>query len=219
VALTRAAQHERQQLEAHRGRLVDRALTVEHELAALRSELVHVDGRIRLLDALLETSQSAASPVVAADFSPVVLRGAQLREQAARVLAEKVGVRTQVQYRDWFRWMEEAGFVVLGKRPRATFLTSVRRSPVTRAGDEPGTYWLDPAAPHRLATELSELQGELNDLDSVLHREPKPNPSLVTHRKALLANIRRVKRELAEAESILATPRSISAVRRTREIA
>lgn len=219
VALRRAAEQERQQLETLRERLVERARALEDELGALRGERVEVDERIRLLDALLEHPGSGDAPN-SKRLPPRVLRGAELRQQATRVLAARAGPRTAVAYKDWFRWVQDAGFVVLGKRPQATFLSAIRRSPVVQSGDEPGTYWLDPGAPERLAFELSELQGELNDLDGVLHGKSDADRShLVAYRIRLLANVRRVKRQLAEADSVLATPRSISAARSSRDVA
>src|SRR5215208_4230257 len=48
---------------------------------------------------------------------------ARLREEPARVLAERAGPGIPVHYAKWHDWMIEEGFVVLGKRPKSTFLT------------------------------------------------------------------------------------------------
>lgn len=218
IALNRAAQHERRTLEAHRARVVGRARTLDEELGALRHELRRIDERIRLLDALL-TGSSPVETDQPTSIAPYVLRGAELREQAMRVLVARAGVRVPVDYKEWFGWVQEAGFVVLGKRPLATFLSSISRSPLVARGDAPGSYWIDPSVPTRLESELSELQGELNELTGVLARSDVKRPERVKHRIHLLASIRRLKRNVAEADSILATPRSITAARRSRDIA
>jgi uncharacterized protein YhaN len=219
IALNRAAQQERQQLEAYRQRLVERVNAVEAEAETLRSEVRRVDDRIRRIEAVLADVPDGSADGTAAPLPSRVLRGAELREQATRVLAARAGVGTPVHYRQWLQWVEEAGFVILGKRPHATFLTAVGRSPITRRGEEPGTYVLDPSGSHELACELSELRGELADLDHVLHREPGPRPDLTKHRATLLLRVRRVTRQLDEAQAVLATPRSITAARRSRGVA
>jgi hypothetical protein len=72
-----------------------------------------------------------------------VLRGARLREEAARVLLQRAGPGVHVHYAKWHDWMIEEGFVVLGKRPKSTFLTGASRSILVRRGDEPGMYFID----------------------------------------------------------------------------
>jgi hypothetical protein len=56
------------------------------------------------------------------------LRGQKLQEIAVELLRQKKGVGVEVHYRDWYGLLLEAGLVVGGKDPLATFLTQVGRA-------------------------------------------------------------------------------------------
>ena len=137
----------------------------------------------------------------------MALRGAGLREQALRVLATEVGIREPVAYRDWYRLLREAGFVVLAKRPVAAFLTTVTRSPMIQRGAEPGTYYIEPSIIEDIKQELAERRAELGDLESHLAIRPPSTSPLQRHRLNLMASVRRLERQVSEGERILAAHR------------
>jgi hypothetical protein len=75
------------------------------------------------------------------------LRGQRLQEIAVEVLAARLDPGETVHYKQWFEWIREEGFSVVGKDPIATFLTQVARSPrVVSAGRRSGLYRLRPVA-------------------------------------------------------------------------
>jgi hypothetical protein len=57
------------------------------------------------------------------------LRGQKLQEIAVELLRQKKGVGVEVHYRDWYGLLLEAGLIVGGKDPLATFLTQIGRAP------------------------------------------------------------------------------------------
>lgn len=69
------------------------------------------------------------------------LGGQRLQEIAIRVLAESKPGGEPIHYKEWYRLLREAGYVVGGKDPQATFLASVARSPRVRSvGRRTGLY-------------------------------------------------------------------------------
>lgn len=100
----------------------------EAQEAALRdlAELVGIDPQLRL-----EELDSR-------------LRGQRLQEIAVRVLSERHPDGEPIHYKDWYRLLQEAGYLVGGKDPQATFLASVSRSPHVRSvGRRSGLYVID----------------------------------------------------------------------------
>lgn len=75
------------------------------------------------------------------------LRGQRLQEIAVEILASRLLPGQTIHYRQWFAWVEEAGFQITGKDPLATFLGQISRSPrVVSAGRRSGLYALRDAA-------------------------------------------------------------------------
>jgi hypothetical protein len=69
------------------------------------------------------------------------LGGQRLQEIAIRVLTESKPGGEPIHYKEWYRLLREAGYVVGGKDPQATFLASVARSPRVRpVGRRTGLY-------------------------------------------------------------------------------
>lgn len=69
------------------------------------------------------------------------LGGQRLQEIAIRVLAESKPGGEPIHYKEWYRLLREAGYLVGGKDPQATFLASVARSPRVRSvGRRTGLY-------------------------------------------------------------------------------
>lgn len=198
TALRRAARQEHARIAGERDRIRER-------IAELRSELESLER----VDSDLANQADLLTQVMARDSAPgadpgkVALRGAGLREQAVRILVTRVGMRQPIGYREWYRLVREAGFIVLAKRPLAAFLTTVARSPLIERGAEPGTYYVEPSATDSLRQELNERRAELKDLETHLATRPPGATPLHRHRLNLMATIRRLERQVAEAERIL----------------
>jgi septal ring factor EnvC (AmiA/AmiB activator) len=202
TSLRRAARHEHARVSAERDRLRDRISQLRSEIEAVEGVEANLAEQLQLLEEVISADIGAAPK-----HDHVVLRGARLREQALIVLATRVGLREPVPYREWYRLLREAGFVVLAKRPIATFLTTVSRSPFIQRGDEPGTYYIEPSVIEKITQELAERRAELRDLESHLANRPPGASPLQRHRLNLMASVRRLERQVGEAERVLVAHR------------
>lgn len=207
--LTRAVRVELDRLARAAARIDKRHAALRAELEELEQERVLLRRRDALLRKLGE-QESAISPERAAvpnnggtADEHEVLRGAQIREQAATLFFRRHGAGKALHYRHWLDLLTERGMEISGKDPAATFLTNLSRSPVVVRGEEPGTYAIDSAAPAGLRGRLSELNAELVDLASVVADQDHPPPDLLRHRADLLSEIRKTERLLAEAVRVL----------------
>ena len=90
-----------------------------------------------------------------------LLRGAQIRETAVRVLNATPQPDQAVHYRTWFELLRREGYVPAGKDPLATFLTQIARSPLVQRSTAAGMYSLDLQAPRRERARIEELQTRL----------------------------------------------------------
>lgn len=199
VPLQRAALAEAEKIRAVRGRIRARLEDLDAERAKLRGELTRLQERERILEQIINpdgTTRAAAT-------HGVVLGGARLRLESVGLLFSQRGARHTIHYTDWYDLVRDAGFVVLGKRPVATFLTAVSRSHVVVRGDEPGTYFIDPDAAKAVLQQLAEVDAELADLDGLLQREPQPGPAIRQHRVKLRATQRRLAGHYAEAAAVI----------------
>jgi len=97
------------------------------------------------------------------DAGPIILRGAKIRETAARILAATSQPDQAVHYRTWYDLLRREGFLPVGKDPLATFLTQIARSPVIRRSTAPGIYSLDFHAVQRESARLAELETQLKE--------------------------------------------------------
>jgi hypothetical protein len=176
-----AAEHERVERELRR--LGERENTLARELdairracAALRDELSvlqrlsrdraendteFADGEQRRLRVVADALPTAE------DGKDVVLRGAQIREAAVRVLASTAQSDQALHYRTWFELLRQEGFLPAGKDPLATFLTQIGRSPVVQRSTAPGVYSLDLGVVERTRARLARLEGSIQELDQV----------------------------------------------------
>lgn len=196
--LRRAARQEHARVTAEQARIRDRIAQLRSELESLERAERDLEAQSHLLDQVI-----TRTPEAPAESGRIVLRGAGLREHAVRVLVTRVGIRQPIGYREWYRLVCEAGFVVLAKRPVAAFLTTVSRSPLVQRGTEPGTYCIEPAVVEDLRRELSERRAELRDVEAHLETRPPGATPLQRHRLNLMATVRRLDRQVAEAERIL----------------
>lgn len=199
LPLRRAAQAEHQRLGAALAQIATR----KDELGAELRQLEDQEARLRHRRQLLEQIMDPESGGAPGEAPGVVLRGSRLRLEATRVLMHEIGPNRPTHYRSWYELFVRAGFLILGKRPESTFLTAVRRSPVVSRGDEPGTYYIDPALADNLAGQLTEVRAELADLDDVIRRDANPKAALRQHRVKLLATRRSLERQLSEVELVM----------------
>jgi hypothetical protein len=173
-----AAAAERERVERELLRLSRREDSLTHELdairearSALQDELVVLQrlsrdlpaGEIRAADDERRRLRVVTEASQAVEGREVVLRGAQIRETAVRVLASSATSQA-VHYRTWFELLRNEGFVPAGKDPLATFLTQIGRSPVVRRSTAPGMYSLDLRAPERERARLAQLRAKLGDV-------------------------------------------------------
>jgi hypothetical protein len=205
--LRRAAEAERRRLARTRDRLVARQDQLKEELARIEADLDALREREEVLAPLIGEGSENGHPTTP-DGEPSSaserLKGAALRERAARRYYLVHGAGRALHYRRWFDLLLDEGVEIVGKDPLATFLTNLNRSPVVVRGEESGTYAIDEDAPGRLRDELSERQAELRDLTEVIARDVTPTSELQEHRAALLSDIRRLESLIAEAERVLA---------------
>lgn len=202
TGLRRAAAAERQRIERIRLRLEAREQRLREQLDEVRAELAGLDERCQLLERVVGanvTPQASAEP----SGSGTVLRGRRLRERAAQILLTRHGANTEVHYRRWLDDVLGEGYDIVAKDPPAAFLTTASRSPLVVRGAEPGTYRVDPSRAEVLRRELAEGEAELADLAAVIAREPNPSESLREHRTRLTAALRRLERDVGEADRVL----------------
>lgn len=192
-------------------RLMRHAEEIEARIDAIDAE------RRRLLDALQQTHQrievvrQVARGVDVGGAGGTVLSGARLRQEATRILAERVGVRTPIHYRDWYDLVIGEGFVVVGKRPLSTFLTGASRSSVVKKGDSSGTYLLEPRLLEPLRAQLLELHGELADVEQVAKSDERASLHLRQHAVNLKASIRKLERQIEEGHRAMEYARQATA--------
>lgn len=206
TGLRRAAQREQERLERARTRINAKRETLREELARLDSELDALGDRERLLGELVDEpagSETDSGGEVAAGRGHEVLKGAAIRERAARRYFLTHGAGKALHYRHWFELLIGEGVEIAGKTPLRTFHTNLNRSPVVVRGTEPATYAIDADAPRRLRTELAERQAELRDLTEVIAREVTPSQELRDHRAELTSRINQLEGFIAEADRVL----------------
>jgi hypothetical protein len=209
-----AAAAERERVERELLRLSKREDRLAHELDAIREAQSALQGELVVLQRLAR--DLPASEIPAADDErrrlrvvpaasgaegarDVLLRGAQIRETAVRVLASSETSRA-VHYRTWFELLRHKGFVPAGKDPLATFLTQIGRSPVVQRSTAPGMYSLDYSAPARERARLAQLRAELGAIgETPLGATVDEIGRIRGTRSRLNSEIASVERTLAEA--------------------
>ena len=204
--LRRAAAAEHTVLAQRRERIEHARAGVRTELERLERELADIDQHLELLRRIAPdkgneaqaTRRNGDAPPARQPGDARVLRGPAIRATAVRLLVEHEPAVEAIHYRDWYRLLEEHGFMVAGKKPLAVFLTQVSRSPVMRKTTSAGVYALDRGAAERLRRELSQLEAQLHALTG----QP-PGPSSdgggYGRRRDLLLAIGRHQRALDEA--------------------
>jgi septal ring factor EnvC (AmiA/AmiB activator) len=202
ASLQRAALRERDRILADARRIEQRLERLEQERERLRDEVRALHGHLAVLDQVLQGRPTGAAQSAS---SGVVLRGARLREEATRVLLERAGPNVQVHYAKWHDWMIDEGFVVLGARPKSTFLTGASRSVLVRRADEPGMYFIDLGQVDLVQRDLEQARAELAEVDREIAGTSGPASRLRSHRTGLLATIRKLEGQLEESQRAIDT--------------
>jgi hypothetical protein len=209
-----AAAAERERVERELLRLGKREESLTHELdairdarSALQEELVVLRRLARALPAeegaVADEERRGLRVVPDASRSvegrEVVLRGAQIRETAVRVLVS--GKTSQaVHYRTWFELLRHKGFIPAGKDPLATFLTQIGRSPVVQRSTAPGMYSLDLLVPEKERARLTLLRARLGEIGATPSGASLDEIGQIRESRARLnSEIASVERTLAEA--------------------
>jgi hypothetical protein len=201
--LTRLADHERQ-LAQEMDRTRESREVLEHELGVLEQLADARAATSRLPLPSTRRLQVVSEPDEAGPAGATMLRGAQVRETAVRVLAGSGHTDRAVHYRTWFDLLRQRGFLPAGKDPLATFLTQIGRSPAVRRSTEPGVYSLDLTFPDHASARLARLKAELEQVRTL------PGDATVEdlarsreHSSRLQAEIQSLERSLAEARRSL----------------
>ena len=118
-----------------------------------------------------------------ASRAATLLSGARLREMTARVALRRGAVGEPVHWRDWYGWLREAGYGAAGKKPEATFLTQIARSPLVRRSSQDGIYILD-------LDRFTEERQRLGSLHQQLAELPPPE------QMTMIGDMRERRREL-----------------------
>lgn len=185
------------QLQRERRALLDR-------LAAAEAEIQVVDERLVLLARL--RGEEADRPAETAVERPL-LTGPAIRMAAVALLRDHPEGQGPIYYRRWLELIEQAGFEVGGRRPAATLLSQLTRSPVVRRTSRSGHYEIDREAPARLRRRVELLRtrmgGAPNDDGSPVDLE-----AVRRSRESLTREIEKAERELAEATAALTLPAS-----------
>ena len=139
----------------------------------------------------------SAEPLAEANGG-VVLRGAEIRKVAVRVLRSEPGERRAIHYRRWLELLKRSGYAIEGEREEVAFLSQLKLSPVVRPTEVAGVYEIDRGAP-------AELRAKLGRCRSRLARAGAAPPSAEARRirRELLGAQERAERELEEALEVL----------------
>ena len=201
--LRRAAVSERRRIDRLRERLEVREQRLRAQLQDVRAELAALDERRDLIDKVIAPGEGAGLEAGRSPGSGSALRGRQLRERATRLLFERYGPGCDVHYRQWLDDVLSAGCEVSANDAPAAFLTTVSRSPLVARGAQPGTYRIDLSLVQALRQKRTETAAELADVSAVIARDANPSASLREHRTRLTAELKRVERDLGEADRVL----------------
>jgi hypothetical protein len=201
----------RREIDAARRR-VDELASQRHELAARLQTLSAAEDAARLSLAALIAVAGDAGQLVPDLVDETVpsdnlrrLSGVELREMIARVALQRQAVGRPVHWSEWHTWLREAGFEAAGKKPEATFLTQLARSPVIRRTAQDGVYVLDLGQFAHQREQLNLLHHRLSDL-------PPPDQLALlgdarTQRRELQNEIARTERAIEEMWRVLANER------------
>jgi hypothetical protein len=207
-----AAEHSR--LDRELERLAARERELQDEWREIRAARAELEREVVILNRLRNSGHQEPTPRLralkpSARGDMTVLRGAQIREVAVRLLASTAEPDKPVHYRALFDLVVARGFMPAGKDPLASFLTQLRRSPLVQSTTTAGVYTLDlgflDSARHRLSAlrhefaEAAELSSDadLQDID----RDRKRRASLSAEIEATEKQLQEAHRSLSLYES------------------
>lgn len=213
--LVSAARAERTRLIRDLDRLEREISQLRHALTEREHSAIAIRERLALLAPLAHDEDD--SPFARRDFAEAdagrvetratqagnELRGVAIRIAAVRVLATAEDPSKPVHYRDWYRRVTAAGYVVAGRDPLASFLTQINRSPVVERAGGKGVYALNFEAVRLLRDQLRRLHHEL----ITLSERSEPSDDAISRRAELMAKVARVERALREALASLTRDR------------
>lgn len=205
VRFTRAAEAESERLLRHQQRAEAEVKKAEKRLHKAQRELETINERLVVLSAITSGAPSDGPIEKPSDAegqrSP--LRGARIREVAVEVLRERKEDRGVIHYKRWLELLEDAGYLVAGKRPEAVFLGQLMRSPVVRATTRPGYYELDELAADAAREKVRNLEAELNELSARMSESPRDLERLIEQQQELIKELRQAQRDWKEAVETL----------------
>jgi hypothetical protein len=126
-----------EELERQATQLLARVLEDRDRVEALRALAAAAESQLERDEAMLRHLHTllGRSVQLSLDTLDTHLRGARVREVALQILEQRDDEAEGVHYREWFEWLREAGYIVLGRDPLATFLAQIGRSPeIERVG-------------------------------------------------------------------------------------
>jgi hypothetical protein len=194
----RAAIAECERLLRRQSRAAERVSSLEEELSKAKKELIEILNRVEKLRAL--TGDVASRPIeVAPQALGTPISGAEIRKVAVRLLRASENVEQPIHYRRWLELVEEAGYLVRGKRPEAVFLGQIVRSPVVQSTTQAGYYALDEEAPERLREQIIALEETSQETLVSSPDAPAEIDKHIAREKERSAQVRRVQKALREA--------------------
>jgi hypothetical protein len=129
------------------------------------------------------------------------IAGRQLRMMIARVALRGGHAGTARHWRYWLGWLRDAGFEPAGKRPDATFLTQLSRSPLVCRDRPEGVYVLDVGRFEATYRRLRVLEEQLRVMPSA--EQLSMLGDVRARRQELQREIERCERDLEEAWVVL----------------
>ena len=202
--LVRALDAERESLTRSLRRLEHDRTKLRERLAGLEAEIQVADERLVLLAQLrgdADEQPERGSP----RSESQLLTGPAIRMAAVALIRDLPEGEQALHYRQWLSMVEGAGYEIGGRKPSATFLSQITRSPVVRRTTRPGHYEIDRQAPARLRRRLAALREELANGRSE-PVEPIDLGQVRQRRSGLMREIQKSERELAEATAALTLP-------------
>lgn len=205
-----AALAERHRVEREVDRLASHEARLSDELARLRTRREELAEQLLVLNRFVVGRSAApardrsSEPLASTNGSRLVLKGAQIREVAIRVLASSPAANAPLHYRRWYETVVSEGYEIAGKDPLASFLTQVSRSPLVARAGAAGHYLLDLSFPLRGRRELARLRSELREThESPDDSSPEALARVRQRREELVSQIERCERKLEEASRSL----------------
>jgi hypothetical protein len=211
-ATTRPSARLARALDSERDALMRSVRRLEHDRAQLRERLARIeadiqaaDERLVLLAQLRGTADDDSEARHAAANGGLLLTGPAIRMAAVALIRDRPEGEQALHYRQWVAMLEQAGYEIGGRKPAATFLSQITRSPVIRRTTRPGYYEIDRSAPARLRRSLASMREQLAS-GNIEHEELIDLDQVRRRRSGLVREIQRTERELAEATAVLTLP-------------